>query len=130
MITAYKGRELKDGMRVRVYRNLHQDQFSIQCAKTKLVLAHGTDFNLINVGFEVNLKGQKRVREEQKKNVHAFVTGIYTSSVEVFEENEAYYNPYNNPDRYNGFVIKDKPEIGLIAVRKAHFKDNKVFFEF
>ena len=62
--------------RVRVYYNLHKKCFSVQDYKTGLVTKHTNQLDLSNALFVVRKSGQKRVREEGRKNVHAFVNGI------------------------------------------------------
>ena len=69
--------------KVRVYWNLHKKCWSIQDAKSGLVIDHRYDVTLEQAKFVVRKGGQKRVRDEGKKNVHAFAVGyiclLYTS---------------------------------------------------
>jgi hypothetical protein len=95
--------------KVRVYRNLHKDCFSVK--QDGLVRCHADNVTLFNVEFIVSKAGQRRVRDEKKKNVHAFVEGFVVDTREADNyvdgnwsdeqiENGfthwqcAYYNPY------------------------------------
>ncbi len=59
--------------KVRVYRNLHKDCISVK--QGGLVRCHATNVVLKDCKFIVSEAGQRRVRNEKKKNVHAFVEG-------------------------------------------------------
>lgn len=61
------------GKHVRVYRNLTRGCWSVQ--HRGLVVAHATSVRLKNVRFVVNQSGYERFLRENRKNVHAFVTG-------------------------------------------------------
>ena len=125
MITAYKGRKLVKGQKVKVYRNLHTGNFSIKCMATGLIVAHGDDFNITHANLVVNQKGRERVLKEKQKNVHAFVIGLYSDEVTPIDHTEAYYNPY----KYNSFVDKADDQRRLISAKSIYFKDNKCFGE-
>ena len=62
--------------KVRVYWNLHKNVWSIQDCKSGLVIDHMNDLVLEDAKFVVRKGGQKRVREQGKKNVHAFAMGL------------------------------------------------------
>ncbi|YCA45513.1 hypothetical protein M1E11_10135 [Bacillus sp. JZ8] len=96
MIQLREDHVVKIGQKVKVYRNLHKDLFSIQDALSKKVIAHGEGFLLKNVKFHVQENGRKKVVEMRRKRVHAFIVGEYMG---VSKENktlyrEVYYNPY------------------------------------
>ena len=60
--------------------------------------------------------GQRRVREEGKKNVHAFVVGNMTSGYE-----ECHFQPHGsrvsyNPYKNDTFMCKDKPIYSAMSV--------------
>ena len=95
--------------KVRVYRNLHKDCFSVK--QDGLVRCHANHVTLRDCKFIVSKAGQKRVRDEGRKNVHAFVEGFLAdtreadaivdgtkSDTEIWEGasnwQKAYYNPY------------------------------------
>lgn len=95
MFISREGREAEIGQRVRVYRNLHNDMFSIQSPKTNLVIGYSKSIELSDARYVVRKKGQEKVRKEKRKNVHAYVEGTLLS----FEPKESdlkagYYNPY------------------------------------
>jgi len=93
--------------KVRVYWNLHKKCWSIQDCKSGLVCDHLERISLEQAKFVVRKAGQKRVREEGKKNVHAFAVGWVAR--EQDEDRTCYwydikYNPYK--DDY--FMIADQ----------------------
>ena len=85
--------------KVRVYWNLHSKIWSVQDVKSGRVCDHVQHISLTDAKFVVRKGGQKRVREEGKKNVHAFAEGWV--SQEQDEDHTHYwyditYNPYKN----------------------------------
>ena len=94
--------ELDEGREVFVYKNLHKNCWSIK--QDGLVKAHATEVNLYNCRFKISRAGQRRVRKEKRKNVHAGVVGIleddfYKPCWEDYPEDmmiETTYNPYKN----------------------------------
>jgi len=66
-------------MQVRIYRNLHKNGFfSIQAKDSRgvwLVVAHAERVWISNASFDVRESGRLRVIREQRKNVHAFISG-------------------------------------------------------
>ncbi len=95
--------------RVRVYRNLHKNCFSVK--QDGLVRCHADHVTLEDCKFIVSKAGQKRVRDEGRKNVHAFVEGVLVNTREAdtivdgtksdaemdagkSDWKKAYYNPY------------------------------------
>lgn len=62
-------------LRVRVYRNLNKDCFSICDKKTGRVIAHEQSVMLTDVKFVVRQAGWQRCVKEKRKNVHAWVEG-------------------------------------------------------
>jgi len=83
--------------KVRVYRNLHKDCVSVK--QDGLVKCHTTNVVLKDCKFIVSEAGQRRVRNEKKKNVHAFVEGFVvdarrTDELGDFGWKSVYYNPY------------------------------------
>lgn len=82
---------------VRVYRNLHRRCYSVM--QGGIVRCYTCNVFLKNVKFIVSKAGQKRVRDEQKKNVHAFVQGYLlddseTAVLPTYDWADVYYNPY------------------------------------
>jgi hypothetical protein len=65
------------GKKVRVYRNLQRNCWSVQ--HKGFVVAHATCVELNNVRFVVQQSGYERFLREGRKNVHAFVSGELVS---------------------------------------------------
>jgi len=63
-------------MRNRVYYNTDRLCFSVLDYKTNKVVNYSDNIFMTNALFVVRKSGNKRVREEGRKNVHAFVNGI------------------------------------------------------
>lgn len=82
------------GKQVRVYRNLHQDCWSVQYKG--LVVYHAQTVHLKDVRFVVQQAGYERFLREGVKNVHAFVTGKLVNLDSQGDNNrgtEVVYNP-------------------------------------
>ena len=99
------------GKRVMVYYNLHTHTFSVRL--NERVVLHTDYIRLENVEFRVRPGGRDKVRQQQSKNVHAFVIGNIVDYTLPGEEipnpstdNQATYNPY----KYESFVKKDTDE--------------------
>ena len=89
--------------KVRVYWNLHKDIWSIVSCKSGLVIDYKWEnLTLLDAKFVVWLSGQKRVREEGKKNVHAFAVGDEVSHGQfetkaiIIDWDRVKYNPYTD----------------------------------
>lgn len=126
-----KSREILDHIDgscpVRVYRNLHRGCYSVK--QGGIVRCHADNVALKNVKFIVSKAGQKRVRDEKKKNVHAFVEGFVVDTREadhvvdgektdqdiengLSDWNESvYYNPY----KCDGFTNTNTQQIATGA---------------
>ena len=86
---------------VRVYRNLHRKLYSIQTyikGKGWRVTEYADSLSLRRVEFVVRDAGRERVRRENRKNVHAYVTGILTHLPDPYTfldtSNRVSYDPY------------------------------------
>lgn len=103
-------------MRVRVYRNLHKNCWSIQ-SKTKKgwrLLRHATAVALADARYIVSQKGRERVLREQKKYVHAYVEGELLTDIHAWKddyERDGHYvatvanlPPPNRPVLYNPYI--------------------------
>ena len=95
--------------RVRVYRNLHKDCWSVKDFDSSSptynrVIAHAKEVCIEDASFIVSEAGRQKVRRELKKAVHAYVQGVPClgrSEISDFAEvSEVTYNPY----RDEGFV--------------------------
>lgn len=64
--------------RVKVYRNLTKDCYSVVNCKTGLVVNHVKSICLADCVLRVRPAGRERVIKEQCKNVHAYVSGFIT----------------------------------------------------
>ena len=101
--------------KVRVYRNLHKNCFSVK--QDGLVRCHADSVVLSDVKFIVSKAGQKRVRDEKKKNVHAFVEGLVVNpraTDHAYSDtpwDELYYNPYE----CDGFMNNKSERIAEFA---------------
>lgn len=94
-----KGRTIKKGQRVFVYKNLHKDCWSVKDVKTGLVLAHTQEIELTDCEFKVSEAGRQRVLNEKRKNVHAGIIGHYSGDTFSLEDimkgmQTVSYNPY------------------------------------
>ncbi|MDT3417097.1 hypothetical protein QO009_002992 [Brevibacillus aydinogluensis] len=101
----YKGRSVENGQQVNVYVNLNnQGLFSIQCCKTKLVLAHAEVVWLENCRFFVSESGRMRSVAKQVRSVHAWLTGTFVSADKVLPtptDTVVSYNPFSSSHFYN-----------------------------
>jgi ribosome maturation protein Sdo1 len=118
--------------RFRIYRNLHKGNFSIQGyvkhKKGYRVVDRVCSAILKNVTFRVYESGRQKVLEEQRKNVHAYVTPIsydvkVIKNYDVSKLREIYYNPY----KHETFVYKDTGEMVCGVIDKVLLKNNKVY---
>ena len=104
--------------KVQVYRNLNKTRedggkvYSVRSRKSGLVVGHESYITLDNCVLRVGEKGKQRVRDEKRKNVHAYIQGelsqlgpkawAYGGKPTV----EIDYNPY----RCDSFVRVDTGE--------------------
>lgn len=82
-----------------LYRNLHTGGYSIK--QRGIVCARGDFFVMRNVKFQVSKPGNKRVKDQQSRNVHAYmVADNYNAGANVLWQPSAMqrvtYNPYKN----------------------------------
>ena len=90
-------------MKVDIYYNLHKHCLSVR--HKGLVVNHAQDIALENVKFVVSQAGRRRVLEEKRKNVHAFVRGEIRA-MDVCDSEPGHVIKYN-PYKYNSFVTED-----------------------
>lgn len=96
------------GRTVRVYKNIHKTKaaghpvYSIMDKRTRRVIGHSDRIVLADATFVVHETGRQRVLREQRKNVHAFVDGIFLERLDFDDVGAAIitYNPY----RFASFV--------------------------
>ena len=84
--------------RIRAYYNLHKKCFSVQDYQSGLVIEHTDELFVTNAMFVVRKSGNERVKQEGKKNVHAFVNGIRSKlkrgMMPEFASYKVRYDPY------------------------------------
>lgn len=107
--TPYKDRKVFLGDKVDVYRNLHTEGYSIRCVKTKLVLAHCSSVSLINAKFHVSESGRRKTVDENRRRVHAYISGTLTSINHEPPKDftMVYYNPFKTAHFLN--TTTDQP---------------------
>ncbi|UJJ74803.1 hypothetical protein [Bacillus phage BM-P1] len=120
----YRGREVKEGCRSKVYYNLHKHTFSVQ--QKGLVVLHLDMVVMSDAEFRVNETGRQRVLKEKRKNVHAFVNGSLSLDMEDVDSSyrEATYNPY----LYDSFVDKETGQ-RINKADKVILKDKRIFYK-
>tara|TARA_R110000782_G_scaffold91929_1_gene175255 strand:+ start:4398 stop:4850 length:453 start_codon:yes stop_codon:yes gene_type:complete len=120
IVRPYKQRTINLEKPIKVYRNLHQNCYSIM--QGSLVVAHAERLCVRDVTFKVNEKSRQKIISTKQKNVHAFIQGFYDTCGmgTTAERNDlpvkVYYNPYKTKHFMNRqhilkgarFVIADK----------------------
>jgi hypothetical protein len=119
--------KLNHGDRIEVYRNLHNDTFSIRRnGKVVKHLSNWQSLFLKDAKFAVQPAGREKVRREGKKNVHAFIRGTYiapstmpysTSEFKTKCSEWVTYNPYQN-DHFTATVTD--PETTFTSYQDVH----------
>ena len=101
-------------MRNRVYFNVREKNLSVLDYKTNKVIKKVTQAYLTNALFVVRKSGQKRVREEGRKNVHAFVNGIIQPKLDdampQHEVCRVRYDPYTMDYFPYERIVNGKPK--------------------
>jgi hypothetical protein len=118
------------GKKVMCYYDLHRHTFSV--TYKGLVMLKADYLRLSDVEFRVRQGGKQKVRNEQRKNVHAFVIGhlgdyceFPCKDIPEPESNEVVtYNPYKN----DSFVVKstEEPIYTANEIEMINIKD-KIF---
>ena len=118
------------GKKVMCYYDLHRHTFSV--TYKGIVMLKADYLRLYDVEFRVRKGGKQKVRDEQRKNVHAFVIGYLDDYCEFPcedipqpESNEVVtYNPY----KYDSFVVKstEEPIYKANEIEMINIKD-KIF---
>lgn len=113
-------------MRVKVYKNLHKDCYSVVNLATGRVCDHSHAVVLYNAEFRVSEKGRQRVLRTKQKNVHAYVVGVLASMRgKVFPDYKpkiAYYNPYKTKTFVNKRSKKPILKAKVVALT------NKIYY--
>jgi hypothetical protein len=101
-------------MRNRIYFNVREKNLSVLDYKTNKVIKKVTQAYLTNALFVVRKSGQKRVREEGRKNVHAFVNGIIQPKLDdampQHEVCRVRYDPYTMDYFHYERIVNGKPK--------------------
>ena len=82
-----------------VYRNIHKQCLSVQ--QDGIVRCHVDNIVLEDAEFRVSKAGQKKVRDEKRKQVHAKVKGMVVenpSEIIPLHWSTAIYNPYKTDE--------------------------------
>lgn len=87
------------GERVRVFRNLHTETWSVESATTGRIIAHPDTVLLEDVRLVSRDAGREKVRRTGKKNVHAIATGTLVAidgpaPADLTRWTPLYYNPF------------------------------------
>ncbi len=98
------------GRRVEVYRNLHRKCYSVRDYKTKRVIYHTNSISLTSAKCFVQEGGRQRVLKEGRKNVHAYIRGIW-SGVPNDGGDKVSYNPYKS----NKFKTSTGKDINMMT---------------
>ena len=116
-----------------VYYNLHKHTFSVSYMGK--VILHADFVKLKDVEFRVRQGGKQKVRDDQRKNVHAFVIGTLEDYCEypcpeIPEEPASEVVTYN-PYKYDTFVIKttEEPIYNAKEVDMVNSKDKLFVIE-
>jgi len=89
-------------MKIDVYRNLNDNCLSVRSRETEdygIVVSHEEKVHMSDVSFVVQDAGQRKCREEEVKNVHAFVRGDWDDRVSVHFGDFVTYDPFSH-DRF------------------------------
>lgn len=123
------------GRRVFVYKNLHENCWSVRDKQSGHVVAHADRVELTQVQLKVGAAGRERVLREQSKNVHAGLEGnLQTLQLKGFpsqrythgqatSEGKAPELVTYNPYKYSSFVIK-ADETPVFQANRAVLEDD------
>ena len=126
-----------DSKRVEVYRNLNFGCFSVRALGGKhkgLVIDHVIQITLQNASFVVQPAGNRRVKAEKRKNVHAFVCGqlveTYGSTIPWHGGKKIFSNDFQvvyNPYKYKTFIKKDSGESILESYKYTLINNKEIW---
>jgi len=114
---------------VQIYRNLHrnlEDGGAVYSIRNNdgIVEGHESFITLEDCKLRVSDKGNERVRDEMRKNVHAYIQGKPAQKIYKFGAVEITYNPY----KYKSFVIKKPTWFGLGWTRNEPVHEAQAVF--
>lgn len=97
--------------------------YSIRDAKSKLVIGHASEINLIDVEFKVNQKGRLKVLRDKRKNVHAVIEGYIQPNLTLTSVGRLItYNPY----LYDSFVLKNDSRVRVSSAKSVFIRKEKI----
>lgn len=104
IVYSYKGRNIDINKPIFVYKNLHNNMYSVR--QGGLVVAHAERICISNPRFIVRQRGREMVLKTKQKNIHAFIKGKYSGSVygTTAERNDLPMKIEYNPYKYKSFV--------------------------
>lgn len=111
--------------RVRVYRNLNKKCLSVQswvAGKGWRVTDHVQHIFLDNASFKVSEAGRRRVLEQKRKNVHAFIIGDRVDQPKKTPTKKVRYNPYVS----HSFFFEASPARYPVKVTSAEITPNMI----
>jgi len=122
-IQSFKGREVNLNLPVKIYRCLNRKGVVFSVQQKGKVVGHTSDFTLVNAVFKVSKAGQKRARESQTRNVHAFVVGnVVGNFIGEQKKVRVKYNPFLN----DFFYIEGSEDI-IEKADRLHFSHEGLF---
>tara|TARA_R110000822_G_scaffold269169_1_gene392410 strand:- start:456 stop:839 length:384 start_codon:yes stop_codon:yes gene_type:complete len=120
-----KNDNLERGDKIEVYRNLHKDCFSIR--KNGRVVLHvfnDESLNMSDVRFAVQPAGHAKVIRDKRKNVHAFIRGVWAGPTLDCWQAIVSYNPYKYDFFFTSFGGND---YAIYESRRVTLKNGKVY---
>ena len=114
-------------MKVEVYKNLHQNCWSVRNNKTGRVIDYVDSIHIEDATLVVRPAGRARVLKEHKKNVHAFIKGTINNVLykRVRGLRQITYDPY----KYSSFIVSDTKEPVHTATNVFFTSNGKVYVE-
>jgi len=107
MVVGYKERQYSPPITCEVYRNLRTGSLSVRSKEGEhkgLVIDHLPTVNLTDCDFHVDESGRQKVLENERKNVHATVSGtLQQTDLSLDDPTEITYNPY----KFDSFVTQE-----------------------
>lgn len=79
-VYSFKGRTIDIAMPIRVFRNLTKKGVWYSIQQDRLTVAHATRLCIADCRFVVSQKGRERVVRTGRKEFHAYIEGLYTTS--------------------------------------------------
>lgn len=129
VIKGYKGRELKLGDKVRVYRNLNVGCWSVLAMAGQYkgkVVAHLDSVSIREVEFIVSSAGRARVLERQVKSVHAYAQGFFEST-DVKPMHSSCIVVKYDPYKHGYFYKVNNESCELTDVQELNFSSGKAY---